>query len=134
MHLNGSYDTLSNSELDSLYASTYASFNGSTGATKVSWAQALQLIAIDIVDRTANVGGFIEGIFGISKFPQYDAIQKTNPDIMSYSQVNNAQTAVATSAANVASNVSNAVKIGLVGTAVVAVGLIALYIYVNRRK
>lgn len=134
MQLSGTYDNLSDAELDDLYSSTFDSYQTSTGAAQIAWATSMQLQSMDILDRLSSVTSFITGFFGSSKFPKYDAIQKTHPNLKGFQQVTTAQTSVKTAAGNVVDTMTSGLKWGLGGTAVVGVGLIALYIYVNRRK
>lgn len=129
MQLSGAYPDLSDTDLDALYASTYASFKNSSGQVKVTWATALAQIGIEITDRLMNVKDFVLGIFGHVRFPQFDAIQKADPTLKGFQQSTEAQQTTATSVSNVTQGVKDVAKnigIGGVGLAVAVVALLLL--------
>ena len=134
MQLSGAYSDLSDADLDALYSTTYSAFASASIYDKTTLSIALSGIASEIIDRLINVSSFITGFFGFTKFPLYDAIQKADPSLKGFQQSTVAQTAVSQNASQLATNVTSAVKWGLSGTALVAAGLVGLYIYVNRRK
>jgi hypothetical protein len=133
MYLSGAYPDMSDNDLDALYASTYASFKGATGQVKVTWAEALAQLGMEITDRLMNVKDFVLGIFGHVRFPQYDAIQKRDPSLMSFQQSTEAQTLTASSASNVATSVKGTVgKLGS-GAAGLGLAVVALLIFLRRK-
>jgi hypothetical protein len=134
MHLSGAYPDMSDTDLDALYASTYASMKGATGQVKVTWAQSLSLQGIEILERLRNVTDFVAGLFGHVRFPQYDRIQKTDPSMFGgFQQSTVAQSSVSESATNVATTVKDTVgKIGL-GVAGIGIAVVALLIFLRRK-
>jgi hypothetical protein len=132
MQLSGAFPDLSDTDLDALYASTYASFKNATGQVKVTWATTLTLQALEINERLMNVKDFVLGIFGHVRFPQFDAIQKLNPMMGGFQQSTEAQTATAQSAANVGQNVKDVAKnIGLGG---IGIGVAAIIVLILLRR
>lgn len=130
MQLSGNYSDLSNAELDDSYASSYASMQNSTGAIKLTWANAVAAQALEIIDRISGVFGFLKGSVGINQFPKYDDIQKKGGG--GFQQSATAQTAISAHASDVSKTIGDAVgKIGLAG---LGLGIAALSLLIMLRK
>ena len=117
------YSSLSNSDVDRLYAQANANgdWSGKTAA------------GIEIIQRLATPEGFIFSVFGHSSFPLYQAIQLAHPNNpASFNAPQVAQTAVKTSAANVAKTIAS-VGSGIVEVAVGA-AVIALVLFISSRR
>jgi hypothetical protein len=132
MQLSGAFPDLSDADLDALYASTYNSFKNATGQVKVTWAQTLSLQGQEIADRLMNVKDFVLGIFGHVRFPQYDAIQKADPNAHGFQQSTVAQQTTAASVTNVAATVKDTV--GKLGTGATVLGVAVIALLLFRRK
>lgn len=131
MQLSGVYSDLSDSDLDTSYAASYASMQAAPGQAKVTWSSVVSNEGQEIIDRLKTPWGFVTGIFGATRFPKYDAIQKTGGGGFQQSTV--ARTAVATSAADLSKTVGDAVgKLGFAGLGI-GVAAIALLILLKKK-
>ena len=127
------FASLSDGDLDAAYSNAWNTRQAATGADKVIWAQTVDDIAQNIIDRIGGTWGFITGAVGYNRFPLYNAIQAANPNAGGFQQSATAQTSIANSAANVAQNVTTAFKWGVGGA--MGLGIAALVaLYLLRRK
>ena len=131
MHLSAvsDYASLSDSDLDNAYQAAWNTLQTATGVDKVTWSSTVNDIAQNILTRVGGLWGALTGAVGYNRFPLYNAIQVANPNAGGFQQSAVAQTAIANSAANVASNVTSAFKWtmgGLMGAGVAAIVLLYL--------
>lgn len=105
MQLSGVYSDLSDSALDDAYAAQTAVVKRTLGRAKVAEVQKQSDIATEIVRRLQNVSSFARSWFGGSKFPKYDEIQKTEPQMFGFQPTIEARRAVQESASSVAASI-----------------------------
>ncbi|HEY6020926.1 MAG TPA: hypothetical protein VIY48_13805 [Candidatus Paceibacterota bacterium] len=126
MFLNGltvtDYASASDSELDQMYADSYANMQAATGQSKLDFSLDVNDIAQEILSREGTAGGFLVALFG-SRFPKYDAIQKQTGGFVAHDQ---AVSSVEESAGNVATNLEAGAKMVLSTGSMIGLGLLAL--------
>ena len=133
MQLSGAYPDLSDTDLDALYAATYASFKNSTGQIKVTWSNALMQQGMEITDRLMNVKDFITGLFGHVRFPQFDAIQKADPTLSGFQQSTEAQTVTVASASNVGATIKDTVTKISIGGIGLGIAAVAIMLFIRKK-
>lgn len=107
--------SLSDSQLDAAYAASYDLGDGPSTAA----------YGVEIVDRLASGLSFLEGAFGVTRFPLYTARKGFN-------QVDTAQSSIVQSANNVASTVGHwTLGIGL--PLLLLAGTVFYFVYVKRK-
>lgn len=126
MNLSGAHSDLSNSELDALYADVYQSYVAATGANKITWSHALSELTVEIVNRLTGPLEFVSGIFGRTKFPQYDAIQAKDASLRGFRQA-------VMSRESVAENVPSEIGWGVSGAALIGLAALAVVVAVKSK-
>jgi hypothetical protein len=116
------FQNLSDAELDIAYA---AAFDANNGASVNSYAQ-------EILTRLQTVGSFIEGVFGYTRFPLYNARGAFHQAQIAQSAMKESAVTLATDAAGAA---QSAIWRGLQILAPVLVigGVVFFYVYVKRK-
>jgi hypothetical protein len=111
------YSSLSDSVLDDAYAAAAAANDSA----------AMVAISTEIVNRLATVSGFLEGMFGVSRFPKYEQLTSYSQSGAARSSVADAAGSLATQAENAAKTVADYSITGLILLAIIVGGAVYLY-------
>jgi hypothetical protein len=124
------YSTLSDSVLDSGFESAWKAAQLAVGKAKFPLVDVYVAMGSEILERLGGVWGFTTGIFGYTRFPKFDAIQKVMPG--GFSQSTESQDVVVTNVKDKAESLVSGLKYGAV--AIGGLGLIAAFLFFRGRK